>query len=40
MSTSKSVPIRDVKAEHIGKLVTVRGMSFINKSINIEPNKN
>nr|XP_032514053.1 DNA replication licensing factor Mcm7 [Danaus plexippus plexippus] len=26
MSTSKSVPIRDVKAEHIGKLVTVRGI--------------
>ncbi|XP_023933970.1 DNA replication licensing factor Mcm7 [Bicyclus anynana] len=26
MSTSKSVPIREVKAEHIGKLVTVRGI--------------
>lgn len=26
LSTSKSVPIREVKAEHIGKLVTVRGI--------------
>ncbi|KAL0895459.1 hypothetical protein ABMA27_011579 [Loxostege sticticalis] len=26
MSSSKSVPIREVKAEHIGKLVTVRGI--------------
>ncbi|CAH3981099.1 unnamed protein product [Pieris brassicae] len=26
LTTSKSVPIRDVKAEHIGKLVTVRGI--------------
>jgi hypothetical protein len=25
MSTSKSLPIREVKAEHIGKFVTVRG---------------
>ncbi|XP_026764148.2 DNA replication licensing factor Mcm7 [Galleria mellonella] len=26
MATSKSIPIREVKAEHIGKLVTVRGI--------------
>ncbi|KAG8231596.1 hypothetical protein J437_LFUL012288 [Ladona fulva] len=26
MSSSKSIPIRDVKAQHIGKLVTVRGI--------------
>lgn len=29
MSTSKSVPIREVKAEHIGKLVTVRGKQML-----------
>lgn len=26
MSENKTVPIRDVKAEHIGKLVTVKGI--------------
>lgn len=26
MNTSKTLPIRDVKAEHIGTLVTVRGI--------------
>lgn len=26
MSLNKPIPVRDVKAEHIGKLVTVRGI--------------
>ncbi|XP_049822824.1 DNA replication licensing factor Mcm7 [Aethina tumida] len=35
MSTSKTVPIREVKAEHIGKLVTVRGI--VTRSTEVKP---
>ncbi|CAH0558361.1 unnamed protein product [Brassicogethes aeneus] len=35
MSTSKTVPIREVKAENIGKLVTVRGI--VTRSTEVKP---
>lgn len=35
LSNCKSVPIRDVKAEHIGQLVTVRGV--VMRSTEVKP---
>ncbi|EFA03620.1 DNA replication licensing factor Mcm7 [Tribolium castaneum] len=35
LSTTKTVPIREVKAEHIGKLVTVRGI--VTRSTEVKP---
>ena len=35
LDTSKSVPIRDVKADYIGKLVTIRGV--VTRATEVKP---